>query len=298
MARLAERIRQARRQSGLSQEALAERIGVPPDRLRGYEEGANVTARQLELIAVATGRPLSYFVDGAEPASDGAGGVRARLRAAIAWLSEPVGAEADGEARLAEVVERERRFEHELEAERAKRIALEAKVNELTALLREREPRARGRQDEAAAALAERQRALAEQARALAQERRRLEDLRSRLEAREEEVGRKSEALGAQETELERLREALQEREREFAAMQPSTAPARAPAGESAPAEAAGYNLTTLERLVAQRESDVPARREEWRAYIGFLREFAHADGNLPPTFNTLVREVFRELLG
>src|SRR5918999_5338052 len=108
MARLEERIRQARRQSGLTQEALAERIGVPPDRLRGYEEGAHVTARQLELIAVATGRPLSYFVDGAEPASSAAAGLGGRLRAALSLVSEPTGAGADAATRLAQVVQRER----------------------------------------------------------------------------------------------------------------------------------------------------------------------------------------------
>src|ERR687896_39473 len=128
MARLEERIRQARRQSGLTQEALAERIGVPPDRLRGYEQGAHVTARQLELIAVATGRPVSYFVDGAEPVSSAATGVGRRLRAALAWLSDPTGADTDAETRLAEGVERERRSEQALAAERAKGAALEAKI--------------------------------------------------------------------------------------------------------------------------------------------------------------------------
>jgi transcriptional regulator with XRE-family HTH domain len=245
MAGLAERIRQARRHSGLSHEALAERIGVPPDRLRGYEAGANVTARQLELIAIATGRPLSYFVDGAEPPPVSGGRVRGRVRAAIAWLSEPVGAETNADARLAEVVERERRFEQELAAERAASAELMETVAELTEALRGSEEQARELNETAAAA----------------------------------------------EQEAERLREELAERDRALGAVR-----AKAPI-DDASGEPMHYDLAALEQRISEREADFPDRAEEWRAYLRFLREFAHADGELPPTFNTLVREVFRELL-
>ena len=120
MAGLAERIRQARRASGLTQEALAERIGVPPADLQDYENGTEVSKRELKRIAVATGLPLSFFRDGDAPETqDGGGGlwVRARIRAAIDWLAEPSGADAVA-ALLADVAERERAL-----AERERRLA-------------------------------------------------------------------------------------------------------------------------------------------------------------------------------
>jgi transcriptional regulator with XRE-family HTH domain len=119
MAGLNERIRQARRASGLTQEALAERIGVPPAALEDYENGGEVSKREVKRIAVATGLPLSFFRDGDAPETqDGGGlGVRARIRAAIDWLAEPSGADAVS-ALLADVTERERALD-----ERERRLA-------------------------------------------------------------------------------------------------------------------------------------------------------------------------------
>jgi transcriptional regulator with XRE-family HTH domain len=119
MAGLNERIRQARRASGLTQEALAERIGVPPTALEDYENGGEVSKRDVKRIAVATGLPLSFFRDGDAPGTqDGGGpGVRARIRAAIDWLAEPSGADAVA-ALLADVAERERALD-----ERERRLA-------------------------------------------------------------------------------------------------------------------------------------------------------------------------------
>jgi|SRR5688572_24654734 len=119
MAGLDDRIRQARRASGLTQEALAERIGVPPGALQAYEDGGEVSERDVKRIAVATGLPLSFFRDGDVPETqDGAGlGLRARIRAALDWLEEPSGADAVG-ALLADVVERERAVD-----ERERRLA-------------------------------------------------------------------------------------------------------------------------------------------------------------------------------
>jgi transcriptional regulator with XRE-family HTH domain len=119
MAGLNERIRQARRASGLTQEALAERIGVPPAALEDYENGGEVSKREVKRIAVATGLPLSFFRDGDAPETqDGGGlGVRARIRAAIDWLAEPSGGDAVS-ALLADVTERERALD-----ERERRLA-------------------------------------------------------------------------------------------------------------------------------------------------------------------------------
>jgi transcriptional regulator with XRE-family HTH domain len=209
MARVDEQIRRARRESGLSQEALAERIGVPPAAVHRYEDGAQVSSRHLELIAVATGKPVSYFLDGNEAASRNGTGIGGWINAALTWLSEPsAGADPDLDQLLAEMTLRER-------------------------------------------ALAERERRLAERERA------------------------------------------LEQRER---ALTPERPAIDGPGEPPSPTER-GLNLDALEHTLDQRAAEFPERADEWRAYIAYLREFVHADGELPPTFNALVREVFRDLL-
>lgn len=228
MARIDEQIRRARRESGFSQEALAERIGVPPAELSGYEEGEAVSSRHLELIAVATGKPVSFFY-GAE-AQNGSG-LGERLRAAVAWLSAPAGADTDSGELLARVAARESAL-----AEGERRVALQA------------------------AALEERERA---------------------LQALETQLETKADVLAGRAVDE-------QKREREADA---------ARAARPAVTATSGFNLDALEHTLDERAGDFPEQEQEWRAYIVFLREFVHSDGELPPTFNSLVREVFRELL-
>jgi hypothetical protein len=55
--------------------------------------------------------------------------------------------------------------------------------------------------------------------------------------------------------------------------------------------------LTELERLVADAGDANPARAEEWRWYLFYLRDFAQADGTLDDTFTLLVETAFGELL-
>jgi transcriptional regulator with XRE-family HTH domain len=107
MPRVDEQIRRARRESGFSQEALAERIGVPPADLNRYEEGGRITSRHLELIAVATGKPVSFFLDGDGPEAGPPSGIGGWVRSAIAWLSEPAGVD-DAGREPSDLVERER----------------------------------------------------------------------------------------------------------------------------------------------------------------------------------------------
>jgi transcriptional regulator with XRE-family HTH domain len=256
MPRTDEQIRRARRESGLSQEALAERIGVPPAELYRYEEGAEISPRHLGLIAVATGKPLSFFLDGTGVGSLNGRGIGGRLRAALAWLSEPAAADTDTDALLAEVATRQR-------------------------ALAERERR-----------LVDRERRLAEKAALIpagGDESRALEERERALTAREEELGKREELL-------ERMRRELQQRERALA--ETPQAPAREPeAAQRADAQQHGFNLDAIEHAIDERAAEFPERADEWRTYIVFLRDFVHADGNLPSTFNSLVREVFRELL-
>jgi transcriptional regulator with XRE-family HTH domain len=228
VARIDEQIRRARRESGFSQEALAERIGVPPGELSRYEEGEEISSRHLELIAVATGKPVSFFYGSEAQNGSGFGG---RVRAAVAWLSAPAAADTDAGELLAQVAVRE-------------------------------------------SALAERERRVARQAAALEERERALQLLEAQLET-------KADVLAGRGIEEQR-------RERE------ADPPRAARPGATA---TAGINLDALEHTLDERAGDFPEQEQEWRAYIVFLREFVHSDGELPPTFNTLVREVFRELL-
>lgn len=79
----------------------------------------------------------------------------------------------------------------------------------------------------------------------------------------------------------------------------PEPAPKPAPAAPPAIPRADGgaYNLTALERLVEERGAAFPERGEEWDSYLYFLRDYAAADGSLPPSFDALVEETFGPLL-
>ena len=76
---------------------------------------------------------------------------------------------------------------------------------------------------------------------------------------------------------------------------QPEPERATAPGPEAARAPSREWNVWELERLV--REHPDETRREEWAAMILSLRDFARADGSLPPEFDALVRESFGALL-
>lgn len=61
---LPQRIRQARREAGLSQERLAQLIGVSHRQMQRMEYGdaPDIGVGMLERIALATGKPLTWFV--------------------------------------------------------------------------------------------------------------------------------------------------------------------------------------------------------------------------------------------
>jgi transcriptional regulator with XRE-family HTH domain len=66
------RIRLRRRMQGVSQEKLADALGLTFQQVQKYERGANrVSASKLYEIATALHSPISYFFDGlADPAGD------------------------------------------------------------------------------------------------------------------------------------------------------------------------------------------------------------------------------------
>jgi transcriptional regulator with XRE-family HTH domain len=72
------RIRLRRRMQGVSQEKLADALGLTFQQVQKYERGANrVSASKLYEIATALHAPVSYFFDGlADPSVDQAGAGR------------------------------------------------------------------------------------------------------------------------------------------------------------------------------------------------------------------------------
>jgi hypothetical protein len=48
-------------------------------------------------------------------------------------------------------------------------------------------------------------------------------------------------------------------------------------------------------RGVSERAAESPARAEESRAYLRYLRDFAEVDGRLPSSFDGLIDSVFTQ---
>lgn len=108
------------------------------------------------------------------------------------------------------------------------------------------------------------------------------DDRERKLAAREQELDERERQLGERVAVVTRRELALAR-----------TAARRASAAE----ENGGFNLSTLERLVAEGGSTHPERIAEWESYLFFLRDYAAPDGALPHTFDALVEETFRPLL-
>src|SRR5207244_2710456 len=79
----------------------------------------------------------------------------------------------------------------------------------------------------------------------------------------------------------------------------PPPPPAPEPETPPPPRPATGsWSLAELRRLVEERGAAFPDRVELWRSYLNLLEEHASADGRLPSSFDALVEDEFRELLG
>jgi capsular polysaccharide biosynthesis protein len=111
---------------------------------------------------------------------------------------------------------------------------------------------------------------------------------------RDEEFAEKQRELERREAELE-AREAEPEPEPE---PEPEAVAEPPPEPEPVQAVRTGWNLRTLEHLVAAQTDAHPREREEWEAYLFYLREHADHDGKLPATFNAVVAVVFGDLTG
>jgi len=87
---------------------------------------------------------------------------------------------------------------------------------------------------------------------------------------------------------------------------EPQPEPEPAPAGPTAASvvefrprtiEPRQWNLWDLESIAREESREHPERRDELSYLFLHLRQYAHADGSLPPEFDGLVRETFAGLL-
>lgn len=157
---------------------------------------------------------------------------------------------------------------------------------QLDALVAEKEALARR-----AAELDARERALVERAEALAK--------RERALAREVAKVRSAAAAAAPATHEPEAASAAEPPPAPEPAPRPARrASAQPPEPSPTPAEQGGWNLERIDRLIEERAAEDPERAEEWRWYVLYLRDFAAADGTLPPSFDGFVLDVFGDLVG
>src|ERR671924_1935843 len=103
---LGERIREARASKGWKQRELASEVEVEPITVSRWERGATTPDLDvLQLVAEATGKPLSYFVAESAAAPQTGGGTAAKLERA----AERLEAQADQIAKLLDEVRGELR---------------------------------------------------------------------------------------------------------------------------------------------------------------------------------------------
>jgi hypothetical protein len=138
-----------------------------------------------------------------------------------------------------------------------------------------------------------------------------LEQRLSSVSARERALAAHAGKLTAREHALEARAAKLDETEWEPAApVEPPPPPAPEPAPEPRgvsgsepltpapePIRSGAWNLEDLQRLVDAATDATPEQQEEWRTYLFFLREHASADASLPRSLDSLVNDVFGELL-
>lgn len=78
---IGDRIRQARTEAGLTQDQLADLVGVGMRQIQYYESGESDPYRKLRQIAEATGKPIDWLLRGDEATEPDGESVAARLLA-------------------------------------------------------------------------------------------------------------------------------------------------------------------------------------------------------------------------
>jgi capsular polysaccharide biosynthesis protein len=149
--------------------------------------------------------------------------------------------------------------------------------------------------------VAGRERALAARVGKIAARERELEEKVADLVARERDVEVGAREVASSERALAERAKDVAVREKELEAKPDALAPEPAPPEtESAPVLAparAAWNLNDLQKAVDSRTDVPPEQAEDWRTYLFLLRQHATQDGVLPRSFESLIREVFAEVL-
>jgi hypothetical protein len=111
---------------------------------------------------------------------------------------------------------------------------------------------------------------------------------------RERELAKRAGELANRERSVQAHEDAARRKE---AAPEPAPPPPAAAPTVTVARRAAGWNLNDLERVVAEQHDAPPERVDEWRTYVLFLRDHAGIDGELPASFDSLVEDVFADLV-
>ena len=134
-----------------------------------------------------------------------------------------------------------------------------------------------------------------------------LERRLSAVGVRERAVAAHAGKLTAREHELDARTTELDRREQEAPPPAPEPPPQPEPEPEPerelepepepTPVRTGSWNLEELQHAVEAATDATPQQREEWRTYLFFLREHATHDGALPHSLDSLINDVFADLV-
>jgi transcriptional regulator with XRE-family HTH domain len=108
------RLAQARKEAGLTQEQLAEQVGVTPRSIQGYEAGKVVPYRHLKRLEEITGKPPSWLLRNETEPTPFSAEVAERLVSLVERVAAEAERLADAAARiegLLDVQQRPRAFD-------------------------------------------------------------------------------------------------------------------------------------------------------------------------------------------
>ena len=77
----------------------------------------------------------------------------------------------------------------------------------------------------------------------------------------------------------------------------PELEPVVAPPPQEPATVSRRWNINELEALVNANAGSDPGQVDELQTYLFFLRDHASIDGDLPPQFDSLISDVFGELI-
>jgi hypothetical protein len=150
-----------------------------------------------------------------------------------------------------------------------------------------------------------RERALADRAGKLAAREQELDARAAALEAAERELGSRAGEVATSQRELAGSAAEIAASKRELeelaaAPPPPLPEPVSTPAAEAEPAlppRTGTWNLNELQTAVDGYADPTPEQAENWRTYLYFIREHASPDGTLPRSLDSLIADVFADIV-